>query len=64
MLTQDQKKIIADNISRMKTVKEVFSFLDNTFDLEKTKIDGVIVGGNFKKGIIKAIEVLKPPLKK
>jgi hypothetical protein len=63
MLTPQQKKIVADNISKMETVSEVFQYLENTFDLKKTKINGVIVGGEFKKGIIKAIDFLNPPLK-
>ncbi len=63
MITPQQKKIITDNISKMETVSEVFQYLENTFDLKKTKINSFVIGGEFKKGIIKAIDFLNPPLK-
>jgi hypothetical protein len=63
MLTPEQEKIIVNNISKMETVEEVFNYLSNTFDLKNTKVNSFLVGGEFKKGIIKAIKFLNPPLK-
>lgn len=64
MLTQDQLKIVENNISKMENVQEVFAYLNNTFDLKSTKITGSLVGPAFKSGMMKALRLLQPPLKK
>lgn len=63
-LTKEQLNQIAKSMEKMETVEQVFSYLANTFDLNNTKVTGMIVGPKFKEGMIKAIQFLNPPLKK
>jgi hypothetical protein len=62
--TKEQLQIVEKELSKCKNLKEAFNYLENTFDLQSTKVDGLIVGPSFRAGMIKAIQMLNPPLKR
>jgi hypothetical protein len=64
MLSKDQLQIVEKKLAACDNVQEAFDMLGQTFDLKQTKISGFIVGPKFREGMIKAIQLLNPPLKR